>query len=303
MSPPSEMPRTDRGSSLLAESSHIEVDERVLSLLLGESLNSSSGMWLRRGADDPCAEETIDLAQDRNVDWFAEHCAIGRDTRLLDIDCGWGGTLVRLVRHHGLADGIGLTLSPTEARYARTQGLSGIEIRDEGWETHQPNRPYDVILSLEPLQPFTDDGVGSHAEKAQQPDTTFFERCAEWLSPGGCLGLHVVCAAGSGPHHVPEQPRIDIVPGAVPFGLADMCAAWEPLFELDYLTLSLQDAAMTCRKWLTSLHGHRAVVTGLVGTGIYEELWRRIVRLEGLIEGNERSVYRVLLTKRRRRKS
>ena len=44
---------------------------------------------------------------------------------MLDIGCGWGALLDRLVRVHGTAAGVGLTLSPGQADFAARRNVTG----------------------------------------------------------------------------------------------------------------------------------------------------------------------------------
>jgi cyclopropane-fatty-acyl-phospholipid synthase len=299
--------RAELGTSQQVARSGDDLDSRFFSLFLDRSLGDSSGMWLGEGGDSSFGADTIDAAQERNVDWFAERLCVDDDVRLLDIGCGWGGPLARLVESRGLADAVGLTLSPAQARFAAARGLAGVDVRVEGWQTHRPDRPYDVIVSFEAFERFARDGL-SRDDKVPVY-STFFERCAEWLNPGGHLGLQTVCfestgevSARPGRGAVADVLRTDLFPGATPAHLPELCVAWEPVFELDHVTSEPLDHVRTYRAWLLKLRANRTEIERLVGRERYLEFWQYLDATEALFRTEEWSVYRIHLSKRRRRK-
>jgi cyclopropane-fatty-acyl-phospholipid synthase len=299
------------GTSGQAIRAHYDLDNRLFSLFLDTSLGYSSGMW--RHDDDavpPSAGtvDTVDSAQERKVDWFAGQLAITGGTRLLDIGCGWGGPLARLVQAHGLVDAVGLTLSPAQAGYARSRGLPGVEIAVESWQAHVPKGRYDTIVSFEAFEHFARDGLSRDRKVAVY--SAFFERCAGWLDEGGRLGLQTVCfentgesAARPGRGPLADFLRTEIFPEATPGHLSEIAVSWEPVFELDLLTSEPRDHARTYRAWLLRLRENRASIEALVGRERYRQFWQYLAATEALFRTREWSVYRIILTKRRRRKT
>ena len=92
--------------------------------------------------------EFLSSAQQRKVDFFAERLRV-EGARVLDIGCGWGAMLDRLVRVHGAASGIGITLSPAQASFAARRHVPEVAFRVESWVDHEPNEPYDAIACVE----------------------------------------------------------------------------------------------------------------------------------------------------------
>jgi cyclopropane-fatty-acyl-phospholipid synthase len=230
------------------------------------------------------------------------------DPFLLDIGCGWGGPLARLVGTHEVERAVGLTLSHAQARYATNRALPGVEIRVEGWQAHEPDHPYDVVVSFEAFEHFAKDGLTSEQRVAVY--SAFFERCADWLRPGGRLGLQTVCFENTG--EVGARPgrgpladflRTRIFPEATPAHLSEIVVSWEPVFELDHLSSEPRDHARTYREWLLRLRAERRAIEGLIGAELYHEFWRYLAGAEALFRTSEWSVYRMLLTRRRRRKT
>ncbi|WP_406517478.1 SAM-dependent methyltransferase [Streptomyces sp. NBC_00134] len=97
-------------------------------LILGPELVFSYGMW-EEG-------DTLDSAQIRKLDYHAEAAhAVGAD-HVLDIGCGYGSLLHRLVQAHHVKHAVGITMSPGQAAWARDQHWPGCEVRAENWFDH-----------------------------------------------------------------------------------------------------------------------------------------------------------------------
>jgi cyclopropane-fatty-acyl-phospholipid synthase len=307
VTPDVELSLAELGTSTEAIRDHYDLDSSFFSLILDASLGYSSGLWNHDGTAD-LDDDTLEAAQDRKVDFFADHLHITSETSLLDVGCGWGGPLARLVGSHGVGRAVGLTLSLAQARYAAARSLPGVDIRVEGWQTHQPSRPYDAIISFEAFEHFARDGLSREQKIAVY--TAFFDRCAGWLRPGGRLGLQTVCfentgvlAARPGRGPLADFLRTQIFPEASPAHLSELVISWEPTFELDHLSSEARDHARTYREWLLRLRGNRSAIERLVGGELYRQFWKYLAGTEALFRTGEWSVYRVQLTKRRRRKT
>jgi cyclopropane-fatty-acyl-phospholipid synthase len=157
-------------------------------------------LWLDPTMAYTCAlyEEGDDLrrAQERKLDWLARAAGVREGARVLDVGCGWGGMLRRLVESHRVREAVGITISAEQARFVRerTAGLP-IEVLVQGWETHRPEEPYDAIVSAGAFEHFARD----RASREARLDTyrAFFARCHELLRPGGYLGLQSVAKGGA----------------------------------------------------------------------------------------------------------
>src|SRR5690606_18962865 len=72
-----------------------------------------------REPDGGGATETLDGAQQRKLDHLILGAKAGGAGRVLDIGCGWGSLLDRLVKVYGVGHAVGLTLSDSQAEAAR----------------------------------------------------------------------------------------------------------------------------------------------------------------------------------------
>jgi len=189
---PSDMEETaaagDRvtGASPAAVQSHYDVSNTFYALWLGPTLMYSSGLW-SSGADDA---NDLDAAVLRKIDFFARHVVRHANDEVLDVGCGWGGTLRRLSEAHRTGRSVGLTLSAAQRNFIGTRPIPNTDIRLESWADHEPVRPYDAIFSFGAFEHFARDGTTS-IERIRTY-RQFFGRCFEWLKPDGRLALETI---------------------------------------------------------------------------------------------------------------
>ena len=190
--------------------------------------------------------------------------------RVLDVGCGWGYTIRRLVEHHGVARAVGLTpsaaaASPTSPPTPRRASSPGLE----RWEDHRPDAPYDAIVSFGAFEHFAPDG--SRGPERIAAYRAFFERCWTWLVPGGRLGLETIAHDDAPDTDAPlgRGPLGDVVLGVYPESicphLSEVVLGFEPWFEVEVLESAAGDFARTMQRWARNLRAHEAEAIALVG--------------------------------------
>lgn len=157
-------------------------------LTLGPELVYSYAMW-----EDG---DTLESAQLRKLDHHAEAARATGAERVLDVGCGWGSLMQRLVENHQVGHVVGLTMSPGQAAWIRDKGWPNCEIRVENWFDHEPDASYDAIIAIEAIEHFA--GTTMWRSKRIARYRTFFERCHSWLRPGGRVSLQANAWNGSG---------------------------------------------------------------------------------------------------------
>src|SRR6202021_1839802 len=124
---------------------------------------------------------------------------------------------------------VGLTLSENQARWIRSIGLPGVEVRVESWSDHVPTAPYGSIISIGAFEHFA---RPSRREVRVRGYRDFFERCYGWLNPGGWMSLQTI-ALGTVDRGVEGQfVAENIFPESDLPRLGEIPAAPEGIFEM-----------------------------------------------------------------------
>ncbi|HXW23234.1 MAG TPA: class I SAM-dependent methyltransferase [Xanthobacteraceae bacterium] len=178
-------PRAPIGASSEAIRAHYDLSEEFFQIVLGPQLVYSCAMF--DAADD------LESAQLHKLDYHIEAARAAGTARVLDIGCGWGALLLRLVEHAGVKRAVGLTLSRSQAAWIRRVPHAGIEVREEDWRDHRPSRPYDAIISIGAFEHFVHPGL-DEARKLQAY-REFFAFCEHALVSRGWLSLQTIAWA------------------------------------------------------------------------------------------------------------
>jgi len=258
----------------------------------------SSAMWAG-------AETAADLerAQQRKIDFFADRVLPGTGCgRVLDVGCGWGGTMRRLAGEHGVTSVTGLTLSRAQFAYLAEHPVPGGEARLQDWNDHDPAEPYDAIFSFGAFEHFARDGTTGPQRIAGY--RRFFRSCSRWLAPGGRLGLETIAHDGAPDTAAPlgRGPLGDFVLSLYPESLCphlgELVLGFEPWFEVELLRSDPGDFARTCRAWLTGLRDHEREAAAIAGELAARQFRRYLAASEIQFRARVVTNYRVVLRRR-----
>jgi cyclopropane-fatty-acyl-phospholipid synthase len=291
-----------RGASAAAVRTHYDVSNDFYRLWLGPTMIYTSGLWASPN-DDP---DDLDAAVDRKIDFFARELRLPAGAAVLDVGCGWGHNLQHLVEHHGVAHGLGLTLSEAQRDFAAAHPVPGREVRLEDWADHRPGRRYDAITIHGAFEHFARDGWTSAQRVAAYRD--FFARCFEWLAEDGRVGLETIAHDAAPDHPGPDGrgPLGDAVLGLYPESvcpqLAEIVLGFEPWFEVELLRSDAADFARTCRLWLLALRAQRAAAQALVGAETLRRFERYLIASELQFRSGAITNYRFVLHRRPKRR-
>ena len=276
---------------------HYDVSDEYFRLWLGDDLVYSCAWW--EAHEGP---EFLSSAQHRKVDFFADRLQV-EGARVLDIGCGWGAMLDRLVRVHGAAAGVGITLSPAQASFAAKRDVPEVAFRVESWVDHEPSEPYDAIACVEATEHFASEQLNADEKVAVYRD--FFARASSWLRPGGRLGLQAICLddVGHAGSRAGRGPFTDLIlerifPESMSASLSELVLGWETDFELDEFHAHPEHYRKTFRAWALAHRRHEALARNLVGEETRRTFARYLAGGEALFRLREQTLYRVVLTKR-----
>lgn len=261
-----------RGASPEAIRKHYDVANEFYQLWLDSTMCYSCALW-----EDHEPDSMLERAQLRKLDFHANQIKATDLNRVLDVGCGWGALARRLVETHGVQHVTGLTLSDAQAAWSAQRHDPRVDIRIESWMDHQPAAPYDGIISV---------GAFEHFAKAEWPDSqriaayrTFFQKCRDWLKPGGRLSLQTISYGNVDVTKVKEQADtkffFDVIfPESVLPTLADIIAASDGLFEVVNVRNDREQYGRTCQIWYRTLVARKAEALNIVDTETYNRFVR-----------------------------
>ncbi|MGW7824445.1 class I SAM-dependent methyltransferase [Streptomyces puniciscabiei] len=264
--------------------------------------NEFFGLWLDSELTYSCAlwedGDSLETAQQRKIDYHVAQAQAAGSTRVLDIGCGWGSALRRLVVHHGVQHAVGLNVCPAQIAWARSPHHPQIEVRQESWQDHSPDHTYDAIICF---------GVLEHFARPSRPRTAkvrayrqFLRRCHSWLNPGGRLSLQF---AAWGPS-VPMDRRFFSDGGFIarmfpqtnlPF-LSEVMHASEGLFNVAALRSDGSHFQRTCEEWHARLLSQRSEAVALVGEETVQNHERYLDMGVRFFQSEYLHLYRLTLT-------
>lgn len=242
------------GASPGAIAAHYDLNDEFFRLVLGPDMVYSCALF--DGRDD------LATAQTRKLDHHIAEAGAHNAPRVLDVGCGWGAMLTRLVQTAGVGHAVGLTLSPSQAQWIRRVPRPDIEVRQEHWRDHKPEKSYGAIISIGAFEHFAHPGLGP--DEKLDAYRSFFAFCDRVLVSRGRLSLQTI-AFTAAPRNLDTSTFEQVFPES------DLPLLWQPAaaadgyFELLSLRNDRADYFRTLRAWDRNLAENRAQAVALVG--------------------------------------
>lgn len=214
---------------------------------------------------------TLDEAQQAKKRHIAAKLLVDRDSRVLDIGCGWGGLALYLADTFG-AHVTGITLSTEQLEYARTRvadaGTDRLDFRLLDYRD-VPGR-FDRIVS-----------VGMFEHVGVDHYDSFFRKCRELLDDDGVLVLHSIGRSDAPGFTNPWIAKY-IFPGGYIPALSEVLPAIERsglvITDIEILRLHY---AETLRHWRQRFLSRRAAAVELIDER-FARLWEFYLSLSEL---------------------
>ena len=273
------LPRLDRlrrknrqAAELSGELHSIERDRQAVTYHYDVS-NDFYALWLDEQMVYSCAyfeaaDEDLENAQARKLDYICRKLRLRPGERLLDIGCGWGGLIIHAARKYGV-NALGITLSKNQAALANQRiGRAGlekqcrVELRDYRNLNH--SNCFEKIVSV---------GMFEHVGESQLP--LYFQHAWRLLRPGGVFLNHGIANRAIDPR--PKGPTFisryvfpdgDLVPINTTLRYAE-----EAGFEVRDVESLREHYTLTLRHWAERLESQRNEALQLVDEPTYR-VWR-----------------------------
>ncbi len=242
---------------------HYDVGNDFYRLWLDASLTYSCALWEKNEGYD-----ALETAQERKIDYQIAQAKAKEANQVLDVGCGWGSVLRRLVDVHGCKRAIGLTLTEAHRTWVSSFNNPRIEVCLESWAEHKPSEPYDAIISLDVLEHFArrDHSIPEKIAVYR----SFFNSCHSWLKPGGLFALQTIGYGNARREDLEPFISREVFPESDLCSLTEVVNAIERIFEVVSIRNDRKDYAWTCRAWLKRLEQNRKKAVDLVGEEIVD---------------------------------
>ena len=267
---------------------HYDVSNEFYQLWLDEKMVYSCGYF----AD---ANESIDSAQSRKLDYICRKLRLQPGERLLDIGCGWGALILHAAKHYGV-EALGVTLSEKQLALANERitaaGLADrcrAELQD--YRNVDESQPFDKIVSIGMVEHVGRENLG-----------IYFEKAYRLLKPGGVFLNHGITLL-SAPLESLYEPKDSFVQQYVfPDGDSQPIAyvldvAAKANFEVRDVESLREHYALTLKHWLARYEAHSQTILDMMGPQGYRQ-WR--IYLAGarwVFESGYNSIHQALLYK------
>ncbi|QXE33145.1 class I SAM-dependent methyltransferase [Streptomyces sp. GMY02] len=275
---------------------HYEVSNDFYRLLLGPTMMYSGGYW-EQGED---LVGTLDEAQERKLDTFAELAGAAGTRRVLDIGCGWGTMLNRLTTVHGVEQAVGLTLSRTQEAFIAGLDNPRITTRVESWADHETDDKYDAAFCINALEHFVSSNLPPRERTKRY--RFFFNQVAKALNPGAKFVLHTMTAEAQPMNRelladLKFLQRSEFEGMHIPH-LHELTAAAEGVFHVVEIVNERESFAMACRAWLERLAADRETAVALEGEEVVARFERYLDIFAYTLEDKFFNNFRVTIERR-----
>ena len=229
---------------------HYDIGDDLFRRMLDQRMIYSCAYW--KDADD------LDAAQEAKLDLICRKLRLEPGMKVLDIGCGWGGTLRYAAERYGV-EGVGITVSRDQAEQARRScGHLPVEIRLQDYR--ELDEPFDRVLS-----------VGMFEHVGVRNYRLFMEVVRRCLGRDGLFLLHTI---GSNRSDLAGDVWIDryIFPNAKLPSARQITGAAERLFVLEDLHSIGANYDPTLMAWNANLEPRWDEIPN------YDERFRRMWR-------------------------
>ncbi|HWB39364.1 MAG TPA: class I SAM-dependent methyltransferase [Candidatus Saccharimonadales bacterium] len=205
--------------------------------------------------------ESLEAMQEHKVTAIADNLWLDTADTLIEIGGGWGGLAVALAERNPGLRITSLTVSHEQLLVAQQKAIDAgvadqIDFREEDYRDHQPEKPYDRLVSIEMLE----------AVDWRDHDD-YFNHINKFLAEDGralLQAIHIHSSQWANQKHARSFANTAIFPGGVltPKDVIRQKMAERGLQVVGQETELGSSYAQTLREWRRNLEASRAALTG-----------------------------------------
>jgi cyclopropane-fatty-acyl-phospholipid synthase len=280
----------NRGASAGAIQQHYDVGNDFFAAWLGPTMVYSAARWLPDEGSD-----ALDAAQERKLDWHLAAARAHGAARVLDVGCGWGAILTRLRDEAGVAEPVGITMSPAQAEWIAAH-KPGLQVAVTPWQDFRDPKPFDAIISIGAFEHFARPDLDEASKIAAYRD--FFAFCAASLKPGARVSLQTIAWL--------ELPRAEqraslpekLFPDSNLPNFNEIAAAADARFTVRHAEHEPLDYARTLRAWIRNIRAAEPSLSRRYGAATVKLYLQNFMSFTLGFESRRISLYRIILEKR-----
>lgn len=245
---------------------HYDVDNDFFALFLDEKYRAySCGVWK--------TAENLQQAQEDKLDRLCRYANVQAGHRVIDVGCGWGGLMNRVVEKYPDTHVHGLTLSTQQFEYVKSALRPSLSLDLCAWQNYtSPAKKYDSIISIGAFEHFA--SFEDHAASRQRDIyKDFFDWCRSVSTTDAQIGLQTIVISRA-PNSVSElrdsRYLLDkVFPGSALPSISDIQAAIVDNYEISAVRRIGLDYARTLSEWNTRLIQHQEKIVARYGQELF----------------------------------
>ncbi|MFB6979004.1 class I SAM-dependent methyltransferase [Streptomyces scopuliridis] len=233
-------------------------------------------LWLGQELHYTCAvfDDTDDLhdAQLAKLGVMYDYAGVRPDSSVLDIGCGWGGTLAYLAVDRQVRDVRGITLSRDQHAEIERLNLPGVNVSCVDYRDYEPPDRFDALISIcmiehvcRPEQIRAGEAVDAYRD--------YFRRAWEWTVPGAFFALQHVLGDRV-PRDLADIRELawysrHVFPGGFAPRVEHIVQAVGPYWEIVRLRTRRSDYARTTGHWRAGLRRNETLIRSTWGDELF----------------------------------
>lgn len=225
---------------------HYDVDNDFFALFLDKKYRAySCGVW-KKAVD-------LEQAQEDKLDRLCRYANVLPGHHVIDVGCGWGGLMHRIIEKYPDTHVHGLTLSTQQFEYVNSILTRQLSVELSPWQDYSaPVCKFDSIISIGAFEHFA--SLEDHAASRQRDVyRSFFDWCQKVSTTDAQIGLQTI-VINRAPNSLSElrdsRYLLDkVFPGSALPSVSDIQAAIIDKYEISAVHRIGLDYARTLSEW------------------------------------------------------